>query len=473
MGHALRDFNVQSSLTRDRGNFLTERPQDLRPNVVAARAESYGLVLSSRAWEECLHTVVAEDWHRDVHSRRFGNILAANLTWLDSQTIVRVGCQESLPFRWPFFLSMKIIDRHITLSVLLATIFGVAVISLALVLANVLRDLMDLVINQNLPLSSVLYFVVLALPFSFTYTIPWGLLIAVLLIFGRMSADNELVALQANGVSILRVCAPVFVLAVGLSGFCLWINLDMAPRSKLKMRALINELATRNPASLFQAGNVIDQFSNLRIYVDGKEGNKLTNLFIFETDESGASTRMIFAKEGILSRDSPNGGWSLHFHNARFEESNKKDPSDVTNIRPGMVISEGTYPLPMDKLFSTTRRGRRLSDYTLPELTKFIAEGAGGEPLRARVEYAQRFSLALACMTFTLIGVPLGIQVHRKETTIGFGISLVIAFGYFFYIILARELGSNPRAYPVLIMWWPNIIFGLLGAFLLVRLFRR
>lgn len=370
-------------------------------------------------------------------------------------------------------LSMKIIDRQTILSVLFTMVFGVAVLSPFLIMGNVMRDLLDLMINQDLPLQFVLLFMGLAGIFTLTFTIPWGLLVAQLLIFGRMSADNEILALKASGVSVLRIALPVFLLAFLLSGFCFWINAEIAPRAKVKMASLLRELALRDPASLFRANDVLDQFPHSRIYVGGREGNKLKDLFIFEIDEAGNFVRSIFAREADLSRDPAGSGLRLQFRSARFQERNRSHPSDVTRILPGMAIGEGTYPLSLDRVFAATRRGKRLSDYTLSELSQFIAEGAGGEVLKARVEYARRYSLALACFTLTLAGVPLGIAAHRKETTIGFGLSLIVAFSYFFYIILAQSLASNPKAFPVLLMWFPNVLFGLLGAVLLVRLSRR
>ena len=98
--------------------------------------------------------------------------------------------------------------------------FGVVVLSLVLVLGNLFKQLLDVLINNpDVPIATVLAFMALVLPFSLTFTIPWGFLTALLLVFGRISADNELIALKSNGVSVPRICIPVFVLAVVLSAF--------------------------------------------------------------------------------------------------------------------------------------------------------------------------------------------------------------------------------------------------------------
>lgn len=368
---------------------------------------------------------------------------------------------------------MKILDRQTGSDVLLATAFGVAVLCLVLVLGNVFKELFDLLINKNLPLGPVLGFVLLVVPFSLSFTIPWGFLTALLLVFGRMSADNELVVVQTHGVRLLRVFAPVFLLAIGLSGLCLWINAEVAPRAEARMVSTVLDLATRDPMDLLAPDEVIDNFADRRIYIGGKENGTLKNIIIFEMDEQSMPTRMITAKEGRLSLDKNTSGLLLQFSHARFEHRDKADPSNLENIQTGLIMEEGGYLLPLDRLLTTARRYKPRRAYPMSDLLKHMAAGADGEMLKAEVEYHRRFSLAMACVTFALVGVPLGITAHRKETSVGFGIGVAVALAYYFFVVLALTFSGSPHAHPVFLMWLPNILFGGLGAFLLLRLDRR
>jgi lipopolysaccharide export system permease protein len=239
------------------------------------------------------------------------------------------------------------------------------------------------------------------------------------------------------------------------------------------MISMVGDLMTRDPLALIAHDEVIDQLPNRRIYVGGRDGSKLKNIIIFEMDESAAATRMITAKEGDITRDPHKSGFQLRLRQTRFEERDKATPTDVAKIRPGMVVNEGTYFLAAEKLFQTARRAKPLRAYTLPELTRHIANGAAGEPLKARVEFHRRFSIALACVAFAMVSVPLGITAHRKETSIGFGISLVTAFTYFFFVMLAQTFESTPQAHPVLLMWFPNCLFAVIGVMLFMRLLQR
>src|SRR6476660_2027211 len=111
---------------------------------------------------------------------------------------------------------MKIIDRYISRQLIVSLIFAIAVLSFVLVLGNIFRKLLPLLVNHDLPVEYVIGFIAYVLPFSLIFTIPWGLLTGVLLVFGRLSADNELTALRSNGISIGRICVPL----VGIALLC-------------------------------------------------------------------------------------------------------------------------------------------------------------------------------------------------------------------------------------------------------------
>jgi lipopolysaccharide export system permease protein len=142
---------------------------------------------------------------------------------------------------------MKLIDRFVSRELIVNVLFASLVLSLVLVVGNILRKLLPLLVNHDVPLEYLLTFIAYVLPFSLIFTIPWGLLTAILLVFGRLSADNELIALGSNGVSVTSVCLPLLVLAIISTAICLWLNVDVAPAAQEKLRSTIFDLATRNP----------------------------------------------------------------------------------------------------------------------------------------------------------------------------------------------------------------------------------
>lgn len=375
---------------------------------------------------------------------------------------------------------MKIIDRYIGKNVLITMFIGVFVLSVVLVLGNLLTQLLDKLINEAVPLEVVLAFMAVVLPFSLTFSIPWGLLTALLLVFGRMSADNELIALRSNGVSMSRICVPIFVVAISLTGVCFWINADVAPRAAQKMADSLFEVATKNPISLFRTDDVVDAIPDKRVFVGGKKGDVLLNLIIFDINlKDFTPTKVIYAKRGQLVPDPQNRRLLLKFQDARYEMRDADDPRDIYKISAPISMGGGAFPIPLDSLYEEAMKGKRLEAYTLPELREFIAQGGmspdgkSNQLLQAKVELNRRFSASLACLAFALVAIPLGITTHRKETSAGFALSLAIAFAYYFFIIVANTFRDNAAAHPLILIWIPNVIFITLGSILFYRLSRR
>ncbi|MEP7072279.1 MAG: LptF/LptG family permease, partial [Verrucomicrobiota bacterium] len=119
---------------------------------------------------------------------------------------------------------VKLIDRFVSRELLVNLFFAIFVLSLVLVVGNIFRKLLPLLVNHDVPVEFLITFIAYVLPFSLIFTIPWGLLTAILLVFGRLSADNELVALRSNGVSVPRVCVSLGVIALACTAICLWLN---------------------------------------------------------------------------------------------------------------------------------------------------------------------------------------------------------------------------------------------------------
>ena len=188
---------------------------------------------------------------------------------------------------------MKILDRYLSGQILGAVIWAVSLLTMILVLGNVLRDLLSLLLSHQVPVTYILTFIGYLLPFSMTYSIPWGVLVAVLLVFGKLSSDNELVALRANGIGMPRICLPRSLSSRScFLGICLWINLYAAPIAEVKLRSAAFDLASSDPLALFGSDEVIDQFPNRKIYVGKKEGsNSARSLYLRDERPEFADAR--------------------------------------------------------------------------------------------------------------------------------------------------------------------------------------
>lgn len=368
---------------------------------------------------------------------------------------------------------MKLIDRFVSRELLVNVLFAIAVLSLVLVVGNIFRKLLPLLVNHDVPMEYLIAFIAYVLPFSLIFTIPWGLLTAIILVFGRLSADNELIALRANGVSVTRICIPLGAIAVICTVICLWLNVKAAPAAQEKLRSTIFDLATGNPMALFGSDQVIDQFPGRRIYVGKKEGNKLENITVFEMDDRALPVKVTYAHTGMLEADLANKQLLMHLYGARYQERDSKDPLDLHKIHDGINMVEGTLPISLEELYEKEKKRPYRSALSIEQLLEQLKSENTRERSASRTELNKRFSFPFACVAFAIIGVPLGVTAHRRETSIGFAMALIVATTYFLFVIIGDTLRGNPHAHPELLVWFPNVLFIVLGVFLFRRLARQ
>lgn len=373
-------------------------------------------------------------------------------------------------------MPFRIFDRYLARQIGMATLIGVALLSGVMVLGNVYKKLDELLGNTELPASVMVEFVGLVIPFSLIYTIPWAFLTAILLVFGRLSADNELVSLRMTGMSTPRICLPVFAMAVVLSGVCLWVNVDLAPAAKDRMKRLFYRVVADNPETLFQEGQVLDKMPGLRIYTGKRHGKEMSDLHIMMLDGT-AATSYIRAKSATLHAEPGSTELLLHLHDETYEQAPKASETKAS------AGSFGTKWLTFSlaKLQQDTVRvnASMKSTPALYDEVRTWKDSLSGEALTpvqrslSFTELSKRFSFSMACITFALVGIPLGVTAQRRDTSSGFALSMATATAYMIFIILAETLGEKPGAMAHLIMWAPNVLFLGMGTWLFRKLCKK
>ncbi len=381
---------------------------------------------------------------------------------------------------WLVVASFRIFDRYIWQQVWSAMFTGVMVLSGVMVLGNVYKKLDQLLGDAKLPLSFIFEFIGLIIPYSLIFTIPWAFLTGILLVFGRMSADNEMVSLRMTGMPMWRICMPVFVMAIALSGVCFWVNVSLAPSAKNRLKRLFYDVAADNPLSLFQPGRVLDKFPGYRIYTESRADNgELRNLQIIELDGTKPK-RFIRAKSAVLEAKTGELDFVLQLKDANIEQAKEDENGAIVGVD-GVHFGETGMTFPLSQLKETTERVNSSMKATSALWQEaFTAVDSNthlpmspGDVSVALTEANKRYSFSLACFTFALIGIPLGITAQRRETTIGFVLSLVTATAYFVFIMLTETLNSSPALFPHLLMWLPNLVFLGVGGWLFYGLSRR
>jgi lipopolysaccharide export LptBFGC system permease protein LptF len=361
---------------------------------------------------------------------------------------------------------MRISDRYIGKQVLFGTLSAILVLSLVLVLGNLFREIRPLLVEQHAPLGLVGRFLLNVLPFSLIFTIPWGFLAALLLVFGRMSSEQELTGFRAAGMSLTRLAAPVFLLAVLLSALCLWLNLRVAPAARASMADLLYQEFLRDPRSLLDPGAVQSRFTNQKVFIEGRDGDELVGFHLYQTrkpnDPAGPQPAYIHSGRVGLHVDKVKKEFRLTLDDA-FIESQKDDGSvDLA------FAGEAKYWY----LGFSDSRPKRLKPAAMnnDQLRRFVAENPQLKPEKRREygsEITKRYSFSFACVAFAFIAIPLGITTRRRDNSSGLVLSLLIGAGYFLATSLADQFRNDAMVAAAL--WLPNVLCVAVG----VLLFRR
>lgn len=361
---------------------------------------------------------------------------------------------------------MRISDRYIGKQILLGTLYAVLILGLVLVLGNLFKRIQPLLVDQKAPLELVLRFVLNVLPLSLMYTIPWGFLSAVLLVFGRLSAGHEITGFRVAGISLVRLSAPVFVIGVLLSAASLWLNTRVVPQSKASAAELIYEQAARDPDSLLKPGVVQGNFKSgsdgtQKVLIEGRSGEWVEGFHYHQLPADGEDGRTyVHASRAALEVDHANSQLRIKLENAFFE--NHRPDGRIEPAFAGMA-----EPLLIDLKDPRSRR-KRPSSMTNSELREQMADEPDTEKrIRYHTELVKRQSFSMACLAFAFIGVPLGLNARRSDSSGGLVLSLLIGTGYFLVTVLSQQFSSEAMASAVL--WSPNVACVLLG----ILLFRR
>ena len=363
---------------------------------------------------------------------------------------------------------MRISDRYIGKQVLLGTLYAVLTLGVVLVLGNLFKKIQPLLVEQKAPLELVLRFVINVLPMSLIYTVPWGFLSAVLLVFGRLSSNNEITAFRVAGLSLVRLAAPVFVIGTLLSGFSLWLNTHVVPRSTATTVELIYEQAKRDPDSLLKPGVVQGNFKSddndvQKILIEGKSGEWVEGFHFYQLSASDADDRTyVHAAKAALAVDEVNSQLRMKLEDAYFE-THKADGTIE------MAFAGQAAPLLID-LKSPKNRKLRSNTMSNDEILAEVAahpELPAIKKIKLRSEITRRYSFSMACLAFAFIAVPLGLSARRRDTSTGLVISLLIGTGYFLVTIFADQCKSE--AWITSMLWAPNLACVLLGSFLFHR----
>jgi lipopolysaccharide export system permease protein len=395
---------------------------------------------------------------------------------------------------------MKILYSYVLKEHLGPFFLGLLVLTFILIM-NRAFELVDMIIGKGLSVFIVSEIFLMSLPFIIALTVPMAVLVAVLMAFGRLSQDQEIVAMRANGIRLTAILVPVLAAAFVLSLLMVAFNNRILPESNHRVKNLMIDVAQKKPTFRIKEGvfmSATDGYNTLVEKVDQRT-QELFNVVIWETKPN--IFRVISAPAGEMHSSEDGTVLSLELHNGQIHEL---DQADLWTYR---TLSFKRHLLNMEVESKLTRKERAYrSDRELSaramrervheidaEIEDFLEKaraleadsskeaqaqrdvelrkvaGKEREKNRYLVEIQKKYSIPFACVVFVILGIPLGVVAKRGGAGVGFGVAILFFVLYYVGLVSGEELADRGILSPLVGMWTPNVLLFAVGVYLFIH----
>ncbi len=381
---------------------------------------------------------------------------------------------------------MKTLQRYLTQQILASLLMTVVVFTFVLLLGNALKDVLPLLRSGQVGFGVVARAVGLLVPFVAVFALPMGTLAATLLIFGRFSADSEFTAARASGISLLSLVSPILLLSVFLCAISAVVNMQVGPRCRVAVTSILFRLRAELATSYLPEGKWIADFPGYILYVGKNNSGDLRDVIALKlqnetnvqlTIHAARGKREVMMAERKMKVTLYEGTIMSMGGNQRTVEAFEEWPVEFAlgaREKATLKVDDMTFPQLRQQLADLEKRMKLripLERLTREQQMTWRKEWDQWRKDLTVVEFHmhRQVAFSFACFGFTLLGIPLGLRVHRRETNIGIAIALLLVAVYYSFILVGQTLDTKPQYAPHLIVWLPNLLFQGVGAVLLWR----
>jgi len=366
---------------------------------------------------------------------------------------------------------MTILNRYIFRELLGPFFLGLVVFSFVIIPRLPGRPL-ELLVQKNVGSQEILLILLYILPTIFIFSIPMAALLAVLMSFGRLSADNELTAMRSSGISIRALVRPVLLFACLIALGALANANFWQPQANDRLRAMRADIALKSISSAIQPGVFEEGFTNLVLYVRDATPDKSVWKGVFLADVSSKDQpKITLAQTGALFNDVQETKLQLHLSSgATHSVSNRTQGLYHLTTFNETDIPVASLSNAAEDLRTKTRRSIEMDSRAL--LARLRAgSGLGPDAQKERrehvIELSKRVAVPLGVILFAVLAVPLGVISRKGGKSYGFVVSLAIFLIYFVLLSLGEGFAKSGRVSPVFGPWAGNVVFLVLTVYLL------
>lgn len=361
----------------------------------------------------------------------------------------------------------SIINRHILKQLIPLFAINLFFFSFILLMKQML-EMTNFIVNYGVGITSFILLLFYSLPAFLIFVIPMSVMISILLVFLRMSSENEIVALSSSGLSIYGLLPPVAMFCVAgslLTGFMTFYGM---PKGQTALKNLLFHVVSSNIEIGLKERTFNDKFDDVMIYINeiDSKNHELLDVFIEDQRTRGVASTIV----------APSGRGVLGPSKRSFFLTLKKGSILQTSLkkRSAHSIYFDTYTLKLD-LSQPVEKGSAAEkdeiEMSFSEVREYLkqAEGHGRKYTKVLMEFHKKFSFPLACLALGILAVPLGLQTKSSKKTAGLGIALVFFLLYYLLLSIGWGLSESGLYPPFIGMWVPNVVMAVFGIYLLVR----
>lgn len=360
---------------------------------------------------------------------------------------------------------MKTLDRYIIREIIPPFLIALLVFTFILIVPFII-DLAEQLIAKGVPWPMLIRLMVTLLPSVLALTIPMALLIGILVAFGRLSADREVVVMMACGISPFRLLRPLAVIATVAWVASSWVLLKAMPDSNQAFRELTMQIVADRAEGEVRPRVFFEDFPNTVLYVreipptGGWED-------VLAADTSDPAQPIIYlARTGRMLVDREARTIQMVLEDGARHTTKLADPASYEVLRfRQMVVS-----LDPESVFPREGPTRGDNELTIAQLRERAAEleAQGVSSHNAVMTIHRKFSIPIACFVFALLGLALGASNRKDGKLASFVLGIGVIFVYYVIMFTAQAMTKGHLMPAWLAMWLPNIILGVIGVVLLL-----
>jgi LPS export ABC transporter permease LptF/LPS export ABC transporter permease LptG len=353
---------------------------------------------------------------------------------------------------------MKLLDRYVIREVLWPFAIGLVIFTFILIIPVIIEDAEQLV-ARGVPAATVARLMWLLVPQGLALTIPMSLLIGLLIAFGRLSSDREFVAMQACGVSLLRLLRPVALLTLVATAWSAYVLLVSVPEGNQTYREIVFGIVADRAESTVKPRVFFDDFPDMVLYVRDVPPTGGWNGIFMADNRPGQTQSVFLARSGrvVIDRNRRTAEMVL--------EDGTRHTADAAGKYEVFQFKQQVIKVNPEGIFARAGPDKGEREMTIPELQDRIAmlERNGVSAHGARMELHKKFSIPFACVVFGIIGLALGASNRRDGRLASFVIGIGVIFVYYVLMWFGMAMARGQRIPPWLGVWLPNLVLTPLG----------